>query len=361
MFNNLSLSVRVGEKNFGKVHTKIGLPQGDTCSPGLFSLFTSDLPDILKNEGATLAGVKIPIISYADDMVILSNLSEELQMMLNKLCRYLSSNGLFMNTNKTKVMRFQKGPKDGSKFYANGVELEEVNEFDYLGITLTPQLSYAKHIQKINIRARSRIGQIFTQTPILNCSIDLALKLFNIYILPLYEYGMAIWTSRVPKTSRDEMNAVFTKYLKRYLQIPPYTNNEIAHFLCGTVPLTKTLFENPTKPLQSINLSIPIPGHQLHLIKNQVSREEDYFPSDLIPNLVLARCAMLSKLPSNQAYRWKASREIFDLDHRTICKQKEFHSKPDVTSCVCIHCNQPMNWYHICLWCDISSFLTFSR
>ena len=172
--------------------------------------------------------------------------------------------------------------------------------------------------------------------------------MFQIYILPLYEYGQAIWTSRVPKTTRDQMNAVFTKYLKRYLQIPPFTNNEITHFLCGTVPLTKTLFENPTKSLQSINLSIPIPGHQLKLIREQVSKEEDYHPSDLMPNEVLVRCSMIPKLPSNKMYRKKLAQEIFNLNHRDLCKRKDFHVKPDSTSCICIHCNNPMSWYHVC-------------
>ena len=94
-----------------------------------------------------------------------------------------------MNTNKTKIMPFYRGPPVETKFFMNGFQLEQVSEFDYLGMTFTTQLSFAKHIMKINIRARSRIGQIFTQSPIQNCSIDLAHKMFNIYILPLY--GMA--------------------------------------------------------------------------------------------------------------------------------------------------------------------------
>ena len=140
------------------------------------------------------------------------------------------------------------------------------------------------------------------------------------------------------------------KYLKRYLQIPPFTNNEITHFLCGTVPLTKTLFENSTKSLQTINLSIPIPGNQLKLVREKVSREDDYHPSDLIPNEVLARISMTPNLPCNKIYRKKLAQEIYNLNHRDICKRKEFHVKPDPTSCICNFCNNPMNWYHVCAW-----------
>ena len=65
-------------------------------------------------------------------MVILANSPDELQSMLVKLCSYLSTNGLKMNISKTKVMKFFKGPKNHAKFFAYGVELEEVSEFDYL-------------------------------------------------------------------------------------------------------------------------------------------------------------------------------------------------------------------------------------
>ena len=124
----------------------------------------------------------------------------------------------------------------------------------------------------------------------------------------------------------------------------------MTHLLCGTVPFSYTLFENPTKSLESINLSIPLPGHQLNLIKKKVSKEEDFIPSNLVPKEVNEKFSKVFQLPSNSVYRKKLAKEIFDLNHRSICKTEEFHSKPNVDSCICKFCNYSMNWYHKCLW-----------
>ena len=117
-------------KNYGKVGTKIGCPQGDPCSPQLYSLYTADVPEVLKGKGVKFAGTKIAALTYADDMVLISNCPKELQEMINLFCAYLTDNGLKLNTSKTKIMIFRKGRLDRPTFYAEGEALEEVNEFE---------------------------------------------------------------------------------------------------------------------------------------------------------------------------------------------------------------------------------------
>lgn len=100
-----------------------------------------------------------------------------------------------MNTNKTKIMIFHKGklPNIAKRnFYADNVVLEKVKEFVYLGVTLTPQLAYSKHLEKMNAKARSRMGQLFSKTPVLHTDFKMAQDLFNVYIQPLYDYCSAI-------------------------------------------------------------------------------------------------------------------------------------------------------------------------
>ena len=166
---SLSMTVRAEGINYGDVKSAIGVPQGQPESPGLFNLFTADLPAIFEGQGAVLAGKKVPLIMYADDMVLLSNCPFEVQEMLNRLCNYLAENNLQMNTDKTKLMIFHKGrlPNIAKRpFHANNVELEQVKEFVYLGVTMTPQLSYTKHLENINMRARTKIGIIFAMAPL---------------------------------------------------------------------------------------------------------------------------------------------------------------------------------------------------
>lgn len=52
-----------------------------------------------------------------------------------------------------------------------------------------------------------------------NISLDMALDLYNCYILPTYLYGLPIWIRKCSKKSMDKMNSNFTKFLKRYLGV----------------------------------------------------------------------------------------------------------------------------------------------
>ena len=116
-----------------------------------------------------------------------------------------------MNTDKTKIMIFHKGrlPNIAKRdFHADNVILEKVKEFVYLGLTLTPQLAYSKHLEKINAKARARMGQIFSKTPVLNADFKMAQDLFNVYIKALYDYCSAIWTTNINKSAKENMNRV---------------------------------------------------------------------------------------------------------------------------------------------------------
>ena len=235
-------------------------------------------------------------------------------------------------------------------FYANGTELEEVQDFFYLGISLTPQLAYTKHVEKLNVRGRSKIGHIFSQTHVINLSLDLALRLFDVYIKPIYDYGSPIWTTKVSKNAKMNIDRVFLKYLKRYLGVPASASNAITYFLTNTKPLSQRLFENPTKPLQSINLSFPLTGHQLTLIKNRKAEEFGTLHNELPEEFYGSKPVMDFKvIPYTFHHRRNLTSNIFDLKHRKICSVVDYHIYPNPQTCKCKICDQLMGWHHPCL------------
>jgi len=67
--------------------TNCGVKQGDTLSPTMFGIFNKDIVDDVKsvNEGINIDGIKVCILLYADDIVILSETEEGLQKMLDKI------------------------------------------------------------------------------------------------------------------------------------------------------------------------------------------------------------------------------------------------------------------------------------
>ena len=70
------------------VCSTVGVKQGCPLSPTLFALLIDDLERVIREEdgdGCPLAGVIIPILLYADDIVLLSSSASGLQRQLDTL------------------------------------------------------------------------------------------------------------------------------------------------------------------------------------------------------------------------------------------------------------------------------------
>ena len=70
---------------------------------------------------------------YADDAVFFSKSAQTLQNMIYKLHDYSTEWGPKVNTDKTKIMIFEKGRKTEVHIYYNNIELEVVDSFKNLG------------------------------------------------------------------------------------------------------------------------------------------------------------------------------------------------------------------------------------
>ena len=79
--------------------------------------------------------LKIYLLLYADDAVILAETDSELQLALNSLQEYCNTCGLKINVKKTKVMIFSRGKvRNFRRVTINDRELERVDEITYLGV-----------------------------------------------------------------------------------------------------------------------------------------------------------------------------------------------------------------------------------
>jgi hypothetical protein len=93
-----------------------GLRQGENLSPILFALYLNDLEDHLQqrnhgvkfviNENVSNIYIKLFVLLYADDTVLMSEDQESFQNLLNDFSDYCKLWKLQINMNKTKVMVF---------------------------------------------------------------------------------------------------------------------------------------------------------------------------------------------------------------------------------------------------------------
>ena len=78
--------------------------------------------------------LKILVLLYADDTVILAESSDDLQIGLDMYSSYCRQWKLKINYDTTKIMVFARGRTANFIFTINGIQLEVISDFKYLGI-----------------------------------------------------------------------------------------------------------------------------------------------------------------------------------------------------------------------------------
>jgi len=212
------------------------------------------------------------------------------------------------------------------------------------------QLSFSQHANNINAKARSKCGLLFSQLPIHNIPLNLVLDLFDSFILPIFSYGLPIWHNSCSNAAIQAINSTFTKFLKRYLQIPLHSNNSLVHFITSTVPLSVRL--RTMVPNMTGSLSFPecLHGHKLSFISphhdppNSIELASQELLTSIPSSFWLSKT--YHSIPSNKKSRRTLCRELFHSEHFKICKSSSFHPSPTV-SCICIYCEGHAHLYHM--------------
>ena len=124
------------------------LPDMPWISSFLFAMYINDLEETFELKGfkgIEIGMLKLMLLLYAND-IILSESEAGLQMGLDILKDYCDRWKLTVNVNKTKVMIFQKGGTNrrNVKFDYNGVNIDIVNKFTYLGVVFTTGGSFSE-------------------------------------------------------------------------------------------------------------------------------------------------------------------------------------------------------------------------
>ena len=124
-----------------------GLKQGCCLSPLLSNIFQNDLHDIFDEQcdPIPIGSAILNSISWADDLILISESKEGLQRCLNLLFLYCKKWGLEVNADKTKTMVFSKQADKTTTFNFNNIPIMNVQEMVYLGFNF----SYNGNIQSI--------------------------------------------------------------------------------------------------------------------------------------------------------------------------------------------------------------------
>ena len=221
--------------NSSTISLSTGVPQVSILGPLFFLIYINDI--------SHSSSIFNPI-SYADDTTLYTTLEkienldsniptgELLSTHLNLVNEWLSANKLTLNINKTKYMIFTPNNKHRPQTFnivIDGKQIEKVEQFDFLGITIDNKLNWKCHINKIVNKLSRNIGIInqlknFLPTHILRL-------LYNSMILPHIQYGSHTWAY----CAKSELQKII-KLQKRAIRIITKTRYNF-----HTAPLFKSL------------------------------------------------------------------------------------------------------------------------
>ena len=109
--------------------------------------------------GLAINNTNIKNIRYVDDTTLLANSNGDLQKIFNVVKSTSEQKGLDMNVKKTKTMVISKNEDMQVKIKVEGKNLEQVQQFKYLGQTITNEGKGNKEIEIRIAQAKS----IFTK------------------------------------------------------------------------------------------------------------------------------------------------------------------------------------------------------
>ena len=90
--------------------------------------------------------IKVNILLFADDIVLIAEHPNDFQVLLNILSAWCKLNGMVINVTKSNIVHFltPSVPRSDSVFTVGDINLDVVESYKYLGLILTEFL----HIQK---------------------------------------------------------------------------------------------------------------------------------------------------------------------------------------------------------------------
>jgi len=146
-----------------------------------------------------------------------------------------------VNLDKTKIVVFRNGGclRNNEQWFYRDRLIEIVSMYTYLGIYMTPKLSWSRTHENAAKQAYKSINSIFRyQQAFGQFRPSEMLKLFASMVKPILCYGVELWGYQYI----EKLENVHLHFCKRYCALPPQTATVFVYGECGRLPLCITYF-----------------------------------------------------------------------------------------------------------------------
>jgi len=174
LYANSCMRVRVGSEYTAQFPLQRGVRQGCPLSPILFNIFINDLLQKGSAWAVDIPGVtqeKLAGLLFADDVVLLADSAPKMQLALQSLSKWADMWGMTVGHSKCGVMAVPssgvKNAAKGSNWLVQGKAIPVVDEYTYLGVSLTIAWDLKEFAKKKVSQARGAVAQM---QHLLSCS-----------------------------------------------------------------------------------------------------------------------------------------------------------------------------------------------
>ena len=235
----------------------IGVRQGENLSPLLFSIFLNDfarhvgtkyngLPNVsrlcsnLMSDDDIEVFVRLFVLLYADDTIVLAESEQELQDALIGVYEYCDQWQLKVNVDKTKIVIFSRGKiRKHRNFFFGALPIDVVDEYTYLGMVCNYDGTFNKAIQKQIKQANKAMYSLLTKARRLFLPIDIIFDTFEKTVVPVLTYACEIWGcgNLIP------IEIFYKKFIKIILNLNRSTPSAIVYGEVGKLPLKNIIYK----------------------------------------------------------------------------------------------------------------------
>ena len=322
-----------------------GIRQGGSSSADLYKCGRNSLLNRLESFPAKHIGnINTSAIMVADDLLLCSDNKHCLQASLNVAEYDASCDRYKFNTEKTKIMKFNK--KDNATFQLNQENLGTSEMEKHIGIERNPKGDNSSTIASRITSARRTVFSLLGAgfTGLNGMGPATALKCYTTYVVPVLTYGLeaVVLTNVDLKALRSFQNNI----LRRIQHLPESTAIESLYLLTGTLPIEATIHVRILCMLRNIlaaEAKSPPAIYIRELIVRQLAMKDDDSNSWAVP---VRKLLLQYELPSINSIvecppkktEWKTLVKkkcnlYWTKQLRESCKDKKTLKYLDVNNC----------------------------
>ena len=210
----------------------IGVKQGDSLSPTLFSIFVNDLAMDIKDAGlginlefdASGSMTTVSLLLYADDIVCLGESEMDLQSILVIVESWCRKWQLEVNLSKTNILHVRKARKLQSKFcfLFNNRPVPYCNSYKYLGVSIDQHLNFSFSVEKQAEAAEGALSSIITKM-IKNNGFPFTIfsMLYDMCVSTISDYSAAV----MGYSEYQSLQKVHLRAIRAFLGVPKNAPN----------------------------------------------------------------------------------------------------------------------------------------